>query len=78
METRCYLCGKSIRELVEEETRGSQPLTELHISIDTEISFPYHLCETCKEFLSIVIPQVLVGEKVLKYDKTKEKYITEN
>ena len=75
MEPRCFLCGKTVKELAEEELKERYNVKSVNITLSDEFSFPYQLCNTCEEFLRLAIPQILQDEGIISFDSQKDKYI---
>lgn len=74
MESRCSLCGKTVKELAEEELEGRSNIKAINISLDSELCYPYELCDGCKDFLLSVIPKVLEHEGIIEFDQKADKY----
>lgn len=75
MEKRCSLCGKTVRELAEQELKEqSYSMNSINISIDDELGYPYSLCDGCKDFLLLVVPEILEKQGVIKFNEKKDKY----
>lgn len=75
MDTKCFLCNRSIREIAEERLSGISGPRELRITLNDRFVFPYYLCDECEDFLQAAIPQVLVGMGLIKLDEPKDKYV---
>lgn len=76
MEPRCSLCGKTVKELAEEELEGYSPSRKsLKITLSDEVAYPYLLCEACEELLRYAIPNILEDIGIIKFDEKKDRYI---
>lgn len=76
MEPQCFLCGKTVKELAEEELEGRHNIKEISITLSSELAFPYELCDTCDDFLRLIIPKILEAEGIIKFDEKADKYVT--
>lgn len=75
MESQCCLCQKTLRELVEEELAGLSSRTEVSHKLSNDLAYPYLLCDTCEDFLQLVVPKILEVEGIIRFDEKKDKYV---
>lgn len=75
MEARCSLCGKTVKELAEDELRERSDINAINISVRDGLGYPYSLCSGCEDFLMTVIPSILVELGVIRFDEKAEKYV---
>jgi len=75
MEPRCYLCGKTVKELAEEELKSAHNTTKINISLESEISYPYELCGNCSDFLLLTVPKIVELAGAIRFDEKQDRYV---
>lgn len=76
MEPQCFLCRKTVKEIAEEELAGiSIGRKSINVRLDDSLCYPYLLCNSCEDFLRLLIPKMLEAEGIIEFDGKLERYV---
>lgn len=79
MEPTCALCQKTVKQIAEEELSEGFSYTRksLKVSLSDELCYPYLLCDTCEDFLRLLIPKIMEAKGIIKFDEKKDKWVAD-